>query len=357
MKILIDINHPAHVHYFRYFIEKMTVKGHEIVITARDKEITFELLDTYGIEYYSRGKGCKTLLGKLLNIPIADYKIFVAARKFNPDIFISFASTYAAHVSKILRKPHIAFDDTEHAIWEFLMYSPFSDVLLTPKYFTKELGNKQIRFDSLMELLYLHHRYFLPNINVFKDLGLKENEEYAILRFVSWEASHDIGQHGLSVENKIQIVNRLIEHNVKVFISSESELPVELEKYHFNIPSNKFHNALYYAMIYIGEGGTTASEAAILGTPVIYVNTLEMGYIEAEKKAGLILQTCDISKIDSKIKKICLNKETRRVFLDKRNNFLEDKIDLTAFLVWFIENFPQSYKIMKENPEYQYKFK
>jgi len=27
------------------------------------------------------------------------------------------------------------------------------------------------------------------------------------------------------------------------------------------------------------------------------------------------------------------------------------------FLVWFIENYPESNKIMKENPDYQYNFR
>jgi len=36
---------------------------------------------------------------------------------------------------------------------------------------------------------------------------------------------------------------------------------------------------------------------------------------------------------------------------------LKDKIDVTAFLVWFIENWPESFNIMKENPDYQYRFK
>ena len=36
---------------------------------------------------------------------------------------------------------------------------------------------------------------------------------------------------------------------------------------------------------------------------------------------------------------------------------LKDKIDLTAFMVWFIENFPESFKEFKENPEIQWRFK
>ena len=36
---------------------------------------------------------------------------------------------------------------------------------------------------------------------------------------------------------------------------------------------------------------------------------------------------------------------------------LDDNIDVTSFFTWFIENYPESQKIMKENPGYQYEFK
>jgi len=36
---------------------------------------------------------------------------------------------------------------------------------------------------------------------------------------------------------------------------------------------------------------------------------------------------------------------------------LSEKIDVTAFIVWFVENWPESFKIMKENPDYQLNFR
>ncbi len=30
---------------------------------------------------------------------------------------------------------------------------------------------------------------------------------------------------------------------------------------------------------------------------------------------------------------------------------LADKIDVTAFMVWFVENYPASVKVMQENPD------
>ena len=32
---------------------------------------------------------------------------------------------------------------------------------------------------------------------------------------------------------------------------------------------------------------------------------------------------------------------------------LKDKIDVTSFLVWFAENYPQNVTVMKEDPKYQ----
>ena len=36
---------------------------------------------------------------------------------------------------------------------------------------------------------------------------------------------------------------------------------------------------------------------------------------------------------------------------------LADKIDVIAFMAWFIENYPESANILKENTDYQYKFR
>jgi len=38
-------------------------------------------------------------------------------------------------------------------------------------------------------------------------------------------------------------------------------------------------------------------------------------------------------------------------------SYLSTKIDPTAFMVWFIENYPESFRIMKEDPGYQERFK
>jgi hypothetical protein len=47
----------------------------------------------------------------------------------------------------------------------------------------------------------------------------------------------------------------------------------------------------------------------------------------------------------------------KAIFAERRQKMLEDKIDVAKFMTWFIENYPESVKIMQENPDYQYRFK
>jgi len=357
MRIIIDIGHPAHVHYFRNFIKIMQNKGHTFLIFARDKEVTHSLLNHYEIEYISRGKGRKNLIGKLFYILEADYQLLKLAKKFSPDLFLSFGSAYAAQVSKILNKQHIAFDDTEHARFEHAMYLPFTDVVLTPSCFSKQLGPKQIFFDGYMELCHLHENYFKPDNEIKNKLNIKAEENYIILRFVSWRANHDIWQSGIKNETKQKIIN-LLKDQYKIFISSEAELPASLESYKLNIHPADMHSVLANASFYIGEGSTTASECSVLGTPNIYINSLTVGYCkEQDEKYGLCFCLKNDSRVLEIIEHLLNKKDLLQEWKIKQQNMLREKIDVTAFMVWFIENYPNSFAIMKENPAYQLKFK
>ena len=106
MRILIDIGHPAHVHYFRNFIKIMEGKGHEFLVVARDRQYVFDLLKAYGIKYVSRGKGGSGALGKLFYLKIASIKQYFIAEKFRPDLFLDFGTIYSGFASMMLRKPH-----------------------------------------------------------------------------------------------------------------------------------------------------------------------------------------------------------------------------------------------------------
>jgi len=345
MKIIIGICHPKDVHFWKYIINNLENDGHAVKILAWDKDVTLYLLNAYGFNYELIGKNHKNLIGKSYDMFKSDLKVFKIAKRFKPDIFIH-GDPYLAHVSKVFGKLHIDYCDTEHAKLVHLSTFPFSDAVITPSCFKKKINpKKHITFNGYSELAYLHPNYFKPDPSVLDDLGLsKDNKfKFIILRFVSWGASHDIGQHGFT--NKEDIVRKIEEYG-RVFITSEQKLSKDLEKYRITVPPEKIHDLLYYAKMYIGEGATMASEAAVLGTPAIYVNTLRLGYLdEQEEKYGLVYNFSDPKTAQEqafrKAVELLEDKNLRRRWQKKRERLLNEKKDVTAWITNFIENYPK----------------
>ncbi|MCF7822834.1 MAG: DUF354 domain-containing protein [Candidatus Marinimicrobia bacterium] len=361
MKIFIDIGHPAHVHYFRNAISIFKSNGHEVLVTTRKKEVTIELLEYYKIPYIYIGKNYQTFIGKFFSILRNDFLILIAAYKFKPDIFLSFLLPFPAHVGFLLNKPVIGFGDTENAKLSLKLTKLFTDCILTPSCYMDDLGEKQVRFDGYMELCYLHPNYFVPNPKVLDFLNLDIKDKYIILRFVSWNANHDIGHKGISIEMKKKIVHTLSKY-AKVFISSENELPHDLKDYQIIIPPEMMHDGIAFSSLLYGESSTMASESACLGTPAIFHDDYGRGYTNEEEKIYNLVFNYSESAEDqekslSKAIAILEGDDSAVKFEEKREKMLSEKIDVTSFMVWFVENYPQSYRIMKENPNYQYNFK
>jgi len=355
MRILIDIGHPAHVHLFKNFAWKMQEKGHIILFTCRDREFLLRLLQVYGFIYENFGRHYKSIGGKIQGLIKNELQMFNTAIQFKPDLFLSHGSSIAAFTSFLLHKPHISFEDTFN-MEQVRLYLPFTDVVLTGDYPHPSLGKKEIKYPGYHELAYLHPNVFTPNENFLKELGVEKNEKYAIIRFVAWNATHDIGHRGFSKEKKIKLVTELSRY-IKVFISSEGDLPEELKKYQIKIKPENMHNVLYYAQLFIGESATMASECAVLGTPSIYLNNSQLGYIVSEADYGLVhmFKEDEISQLNALNKSIEIisQPDIKNEYRERAQKMLQDKIDVTSFLVWFIENYPESVKEVK-SPEFSF---
>ena len=285
MRILFNIGHPAQVHLFKNLIWNLEKKGHKCKITTVNKDVSLDLLKTYGFNYEIVGSARSTLFSKATELIKIEYNLYKIARPFKPDILVGgVGNAYVAHVGKLLKVPSIVFDDTEHAKISHFIMDPFADVICTPSCFINNIGKNQIRYNGYHQLAYLHPNYFKPNPDVLDQVGLCKSDKYTIIRLVSWDADHDIGQMG--IQNKIEFVRELEKYG-RVLISDEGELDKELEKYRVKVSPEKIHDLLYYASLYIGEGATMATESAMLGTPSIYISSLAgtMGnFVELEQK-------------------------------------------------------------------------
>lgn len=339
MRIFIDIGHPAQVHFFKNIIWELEKRGHVVKIALRDKDVARYLLDLYGFDYeVITDRHYEGFSRKALGLAWIDYKMYKLARQFNPDIILG-ETGYASHVGMLIGRPSILFCNNEQAVIENALFLPFADVICTPSCFGKEFWfKKQTRYNGYYFLPYLHPKYFTPDSAVFDDLGLNPHEKFVLLRFRTYNATHDIGQKNI-LTDQLQLVKEL-ENWGRVFIKSDRALGDDLKEYELP-PIEKMHDLLYFADLYVGDGISMAAEAAILGTPSILISTLQWGYIkELRDKYGL-LHTCK----DVKAALNLLNSpenvgDMKEIWAKKRGIMLSEKIDVVSYVANLVESFP-----------------
>jgi len=364
MKIIFYLGHPAHYHLFKYPIKFLKEKNHDIIILIKKKDILEELLKNDGLNYINilhkgRRDGKIGITWGLLKRELVLIKI---AKKFRPHIMVG-TSSEITHIGKLLNINSLVVNEDDFDVvplFSKLTY-PFADCILAPT--SCQIGKwnyKSISYNGYHELTYLHMKYFIPDNQIIKTFNHKL-KRYFILRFAKLTAHHDAGKTGITTEVAEKIV-KILEPYGKIYITSERVLEPQFEKYRININPLDIHHALYYADLYIGDSQTMAAEAAVLGTPSIRFNDFvgKIGYLEElEHKYELTfgIKTSEPQRLFDKIDELIKTPGLKEEWQKRRQKMLSEKIDVTAFMVWFIENYPKSVKIMKENPNYQYQFK
>ncbi|AKB69086.1 DUF354 domain-containing protein [Methanosarcina mazei] len=336
---MLDIGHPKDVNLFKNVILRLQEKGHEIQIFARAKENTRKMLAEYGFDY-KLSRHYRSMSGKAFGILVNDILLYKHARKFRPDIFVSPGSPYSAHVSRLIGKPHIAFSDTEIAGIVTKLTLPFTDKIYTSTSFYLDLGPKHEKFDGYCELAYLHPKYFTPKKEAIRKYHLKEN--YIILRLSALASNHDLHATGFGFKTEEELKKYLHEIGKygQIILFSETSHWQTITDYQIEIDSRDLHDLLYYSKLYIGEGASMASEAAILGVPSIYVSNTQRGYLnELEQKYGLVYNIIERDIALKKAIDILGNEKIRDEWSFRRETMLREKIDVVCFIVDTIEKY------------------
>lgn len=361
MNVLLDINHPAHVHLLRNVYFLLTAKGHQVIVVVKEIPSAMKLLDLYAIPYVNIGKKDDAVMKKGLDQLVYDRRLLRLAREHHIDLGVG-SSINIPHVSKLSKMNSIILDDDDDEVEPlFVKFGhPFADTILSPVD-TPRKSKKKIYVNAYHELSYLHPNRFAPDVSVLKDAGVEEGEPYFILRFNAFKAHHDVGVVGLTIENKRRLVDYL-KTKGKVFITTERNIDDEFKPYQLMVSPEKAHSLMYYATMLVGDSQTMTSEAAVLGTPAIRCNTFvgRIHYLEEEEhKYGLTygFRPEQSEKMFKKIDELLSMSNLKEEWQVRRQKMLSEKIDYAQFLTWFIENYPESQNIMRENPEYQFRFK
>lgn len=347
MNILIDIGHPAHVHLLRILCGELEKHGHCVYVTVKDIPSAIQLLQLYGIPYINEGHKHDSIF--LKGIDQLWYNVRLWWLAVTKHIDIGIRGITIAQVSKFCRMKSIITDDDDDAAEPlYAKYAhPFADVILTPNSI-KRKAMQTIYYPGTHELAYLHPNRFAPDKEILNELNLKEGEKFFIVRFNAFKAHHDVGVKGVSIDGKRRLINTLSKHG-KVFITTERDIDEEFLPYQLKVSQEKVHSLMYYATMFIGDSQTMTSEAAILGTPAIKCNSFAGRLAvpnELEEKYGLCYAFLpeDEEKFHAKIEELLSMPDLKAEWARRRDRFLADKIDVTAFFTWFIENYPNSAK-------------
>jgi predicted glycosyltransferase len=122
------------------------------------------------------------------------------------------------------------------------------------------------------------------------------------------------------------------------------------------ISPEKVHDLEANAKFMVTEGATMASESFVHGVPYLYLNPLKCGYIDYQcknypDKCFHTTDTDEALRIINQLVKLNVDSETIRTDIERLT------INPTDLLVWFVENYPESKCIIRENLECQYNFR
>jgi uncharacterized protein len=341
MKVLISISHPAWAHQFHNVIELLKKRGHQVKVLVIKKDRNWEVLDDYGIPYTivgkTTGKGRIQKTGILLT---STFIHLIEAIKFKPDIFVGRPSPMVDITAFLLRKKNIIYCDTERSTEAHIFSKLFSYKILTPMMYRLDFGKKQKRIHTFKELFYLHPNYFKPNSKDLELLGLKKGEKFSFVRFVAWNASHDLGHRGMGNTEKMKIIKHLEKYG-KVLLSAEGNLPKQFSRYIIKVPHTKVHSIMSFAQLFVGDGLTMAAECSVMGVHSIFTSELTSGASdEMEQKYDLMYSIYGenmVKRTLEKIDELLSNPKIQKQGQKKREKLLVEKKDINEWLVDYLE--------------------
>jgi predicted glycosyltransferase len=279
MRILIDLGHPAHVHFFRQAVAALRADGHEVRLAARDIPIVFDLLTACGLAadiVVPKGRGALGLVTELVRHTTA---LLAMTRAWRPDVCTAIGGTFMVAAARLRGARTIVWDDTDTAVVENQLTHRLAHRIMTPDVYPADIGPKQMRYHGLHELAYLHPARFRPKPKTLEHYGLSPEAPYAMVRLCAFEAGHD-----LAVRRAVDV----LAGRGEVLLVPEGSVPEALAGRVRPVRPEDFHDLLAFAAFCLTEGATTASEACILGTPALYINPIVTCYIRDLERRGLL---------------------------------------------------------------------
>ncbi len=292
MSVLIDISHPAHVHFFRPLAEALIADGVEVHIVTRDKDVTVRLLEASGLPFEvlpmgRPGAGRLAAASELLRRSwalrrrIHRHRTKVVLTR-NPSGAIAAFGTKATSIFDT--------DDGRAVGIHYWAARPFADIITSSVHDPEDHGRGHRRYQALKAHMFLHPDRFTPDPEVQRRY-IEDTEPLTVVRFSAHDASHDRAIDGISDAGRTRIVHRLQRFG-SVLVSTEREDPrmIRVNGEETLVAPEHFHDLLAAAALFVGDSQSVAAEAAILGVPTVRLSgfTGKAFYLEFLESNGLM---------------------------------------------------------------------
>ena len=367
MKFLLMISHPAQFHMYRNIIGKLKEHSHQVVIVIRPKDILEQLCEEANVSFYKvkeRSNKCGRL-GYVIAFFSKIFSVMKIVRREKPDMLAGCDGTIA-YVGRILGLPSIGFTEDDYSIIKLyadIFFPVYNKVIIPYVCDAGKWNKKKIGYAGYQKLTYLHPNYFTPDKQVVEQYFPVDESPYFIIRFAKLSAHHDVGVNGFSHEVAQRVIDKLKQHG-RVFITSEAPLPQEFEQYRLRINPLDIHHLLAFASLYIGDSQSMAVEACMLGTPCLrfndFVGQKKISVLEELELVYYLtngIHSSDADTLYKRIDEILALPDARAVYQSRRQQMLQEKIDVTKFWTWFLENYPASAVQHTETDEFWTQFR
>ena len=350
MRIALFLGHPAHFHMLKYTASNLKRDGHQVFFVIKKKDILENLCQEAGFEYSKiRESRSDSKWGLVKSVLGMEWHMLRFIRRNKIEMLVGSTLSFAA--AKLARIPVIAMgeDDAEIVLRYAKMVYPFASAVFSPMACNNgQWEHKSIKYPGFQKLTYLHPHWFKADKEIARRNGINPDEPYFLIRFAKLNAHHDGGVSGISTDIARRLVELLSPHG-KIYITSERALEPEFEQYRLHINPLDIHHVMAFATLSKGDSQSMANEAAMLGVPSLrfndFVGAKKIGVMEEmEKVYGLTygISSHEPDLLYAKVEELLAMPNLREEFQKRRQKMLSDKIDVTAFLTWFIENYPAS---------------
>jgi len=363
-KFLFYFGHPAQYLFLRATVKNLINAGHQVTMLIKTKDVLEDLIKSDGFEYINilpqqRGLSKIAILLSLVKRIFAIWPIIIRVK---PTLMVG-SDASIAMLGKFMGISRITITEDDYDVIKQLadLTYPFTETILCPEVCdVGKFKEKKIGYAGYMKLGYLHPNVFTPDKKAVEAYLLPD--KFILIRLARLTAHHDFGIQGISkfiLENLISVSK---EYGYRVFISSESDLDRSFEQYHLKIVPTDLHHILAHASMLISDSQSMSVEAAMLGTPSIRFSSFSgritvLEELEHRYQLSFGVVPTDQDKLFKKLRELLVEENMNSIFKQRRDTMLRDKIDVTMFLTWFLQEYPASREIMQQTPDKQFEFK